>query len=344
MHRFLPALALTAFTLMGGAPVYAQTAGPAKPVAPATAAPSAPTAATTAAQMEAYREWQRKHAEWERGYAAWEQRYAKWVEEQARLDDGFMLSIGLGPSPTRVNTVFSGGDRVNFPDVPPFASTNMRGIGGTFDLRIGWLMKNDPYLKDYWFGDDELHDQLYLTLDLITRSSPFPQLRFEENDSANLQTTFRPTYMLDLMSGVGMTYLVYPYRTSISTTVGIGLLGIEGKGSSVRTGIGPALNLRVGQEWALRENWRSGFAVSYGYIQAINPSKITRTVNTDNNPTATYSYQEQYASHLFSIQWINTFTPPQVPPRHPALAPAAVRFEQAARSPVGFEFWWWVSG
>jgi hypothetical protein len=317
MHRFLPAFApcLLAALMVGAG--NAQT--PASKPAPTTPAASTPAAAPPAS-TDAYREWQRQHEEWQRGFAAWEKRYAKWIEEQARLDDGFLLSIGLGPSPTRVNTIFSGGDRVNFPDVPPYASTNMRGIGGTFDIRLGWLVKNDPYLKDYWFGEDELHDQLYLTLDLLTRSSPYPQLRFAENDSANLRTTFQPTYMLDLISGVGMTYLVYPYRTSISTTVGIGLLGIEGEGASVRTSIGPALNVRLGQEWALRENWRSGFAVNYGYIQAINPSKTTKEI-TNGATTLTYSYQESYHSHIFSIQWINSFTPPKyrrgIPPSRP---------------------------
>jgi hypothetical protein len=298
MLRYLLALSLCGLTAEA---VDAQTA------------PKAPSAAPAAAvQSDAYKEWQRKHEEWQRGYAAWEKRYEKWIEEQARLDDGFLLSIGVGPSPVRVNTQFSGGDRINFPDVPPFPNLNFRGIGGTMDLRIGWLVQNDPYLKDYYYGEDELHDQLYLTLDVITRSTPYPQLRFAENDTANQFEYFRPTYMLDLMTGVGMTYLVYPYRTSISTTVGFGLLGIQGDSSSVRTTIGPAFNLRIGQEWAIKENWRSGFAVNYGYIQSINPRKITTTLE---------SYQENYGSHLFSIQWINSFTPPKyrrgIPPSRP---------------------------
>jgi hypothetical protein len=296
MLRSLLALSLCALTAVA---VDAQTA------------PSAP-AAAPAVQSEAYKQWQRQHEEWQRGYAAWEKRYEKWVEEQARLDDGFLVSIGVGPSPVRVNTRFSGGDRINFPDVPPFPNLNFRGIGGTMDLRVGWLVNNDPYLKDYYFGDDELHDQLYLTFDVITRSTPYPQLRFAENDTANQFAYFRPVFMLDLMTGVGMTYLVYPYRTSISTTIGFGLLGIQGDSSSVRTTIGPAFNLRIGQEWAIKENWRSGFAINYGYIQSINPRKITTTLE---------SYQENYGSHLFSIQWINSFTPPKyrrgIPPSRP---------------------------
>jgi hypothetical protein len=303
MHRFLSASALCALCALTGPaalPASAQTATPAPAV-----------------QSEAYREWQRQHEEWQRGYAAWEKRYSKWIEEQARLDDGFLLSIGVGPSPIRVNTAFSGGDRINFPEIPPWPNVNFRGIGGALDLRMGWLVKNDPYLKDYWFGDDELHDQLYLTVDLLTRSSPYPQLRFAENDTANKFEYFRPTYMLDLVGGVGMTYLIYPYRTSISTTVGFGLLGIQGKSSSVRTTIGPAFNLRVGQEWALRENWRSGFSIGYGYARSINPRKIT----LDENGNHLESYQENYTSHLFSIQWINSFTPPKyrrgIPPSRP---------------------------
>jgi hypothetical protein len=303
MHRSLSAFAfcaLTALVALSSPTAVAQTATPAPAV-----------------QSDAYREWQRQHEEWQRGYSAWEKRYEKWVEEQARLDDGFLISVGVGPSPVRVNTAFSGGDRVNFPDIPPYPNVNFRGIGGTIDLRMGWLVKNDPYLKDYYFGDDELHDQLYLTFDLITRSSPFPQLRFAENDTANQLEFFRPTYMLDLVGGVGMTYLVYPYRTSISTTVGFGLLGIQGTNSSVRTNIGPAFNVRVGQEWALRENWRSGFAVNYGFARSINPRKI----KVDGFNVQTESYQENYSSHIFSIQWINSFTPPKyrrgIPPSRP---------------------------
>ena len=270
--------------------------------------PPAP-AAPTAAQLE----WQRQHAEWQRRYSEWEKRYNKWVEEQTRLDDGFLLSIGVGPSPDRVNTHFTGGNVTDFPNEPPFPNVNFRGIGGAFDIRMGWLVENDPYLKDYWFGDDELHDQLYLTLDVLTRSSPYPQLRFVGNDTANSGTFFKPYYMLDLAVGVGMTYLIYPYRTSVSTTVGFGLLGIQGDSSSVRTQIGPAFNLRIGQEWPLRENWRSGFAINYGYIQSINPRQRRQS--------QVQSYQENYGSHLFSIQWLNSFTPPKyrrgIPPARP---------------------------
>ncbi len=303
MHRILTALAFCALAPWGA---LAQTSG--------TPVPSAPT--PDAASLEAYGQWQREHEEWQRRYATWEKRYALWLEEQARLDDGFVLSVGLGPSPVRVNALFSGGDRVNFPSTPPFSDVNFRGIGAAFDVRMGWLLENDPYLKDYWFGDDKLHDQLYLTLDVLTRSSLYPQLRFARNDSANRDDYLRPVYLLDLVGGVGMTYLIYPYRTSLSTTVGFGLIGIQGKDAGVRTNLGPALNVRVGQEWAIRENWRSGFAVNYGYLRAINPRRIKV-----NEGRFEENYQEAFASHLLSIQWINTFTPPKyrrgVPPARP---------------------------
>jgi hypothetical protein len=282
-----------------------------------TAAAQGSAAPSGSKQSEAYREWERQHAEWQRRYAEWDKRYKKWLEEQARLDDGFLLAVGVGPSPTRINTRFSGGDEDNFDDQPPFPEANLRGLGATMDARIGWLVENDPYLKDYWFGEDELHDQLYLTMDLITRHTAAPQFRFAENDTANNGSYFQPAYTLDVMVGVGMTYLVYPYLTSFSTTVGFGLLGLQGKSQGVRTGIGPALNVRVGQEWKIRENWRSGFALNYGLIQSINPR---RTYLNEQGQTI-LSYQENYTSHLFSIQWINSFTPPKyrrgVPPARP---------------------------
>jgi hypothetical protein len=307
MHRILTALVFCALLPDGAT---AQTPG-------ASAAPAAGTPTPDAASLEAYREWQREHEAWQRRYAAWEQRYALWLEEQARLDDGFMLSVGLGPSPVRVNARFSGGDRVNFPTTPPFSNVNFRGIGAALDVRMGWLLQNDPYLKDYWFRDDKLHDQLYLTLDVLTRSSAYPQLRFADKDSANRQDYLRPVYLLDLVAGVGMTYLIYPYRTSLSTTVGFGLIGIQGDDGAVRTNPGPALNVRLGQEWAIRENWRSGFAVNYGYVRAINP----RRIKVNHLGLHEENYQESFASHLLSIQWINTFTPPKyrrgVPPARP---------------------------
>jgi hypothetical protein len=271
-------------------------------------------------QSAAYKEWQRQHEEWQRRYAAWEKNYQKWQEEQSRLDDGFLLSIAVGPSPTRVNTKLSGGNKIGFPGDPPFDNVNFRGIGGTFDIRMGWLVENDPYLKDYWYGDKELHDQLYLTLDVLTRSTPYPQLRFVENDTANQGTFFKPYYTLDLMVGMGMTYVIYPFRTSIGSTVGFGLFGIQGVDQSVRTQVGPAMNLRIGQEWALRENWRSGFAINYGFIQSINPKRVTCTVELGIR-TCEESYQENYSSHMFSIQWLNSFTPPKyrrgIPPARP---------------------------
>jgi hypothetical protein len=268
-------------------------------------------------QSAAYREWQRQHAEWERRYAEWDKRYQKWLEEQSRLDDGFLITVGAGPSPTRINTRFSGGETPGFSEIPPFPEANLRGLGAAMDVRLGWLVENDPYLKDYWFGNDELHDQLYFTMDLLTRSTPAPQFRFAQNDTANNGNYFQPIYTLDLVVGLGMTYLVYPYLTSFSTTVGFGLLGLQGKSQGVRTNIGPALNLRIGQEWKIRENWRSGFAVNYGLVQSINP----RHTYVNEQGQTVESYTENYASHLFAIQWINSFTPPKyrrgIPPARP---------------------------
>lgn len=273
-----------------------------------------------ASPEEAERIRQAQLADYKRRYEAWEKVYADWLEEQSRLDDGFMFSAGTGVSPVRVNTRFSGGNRRDFPDVPPFPNVNFRGIGATVDLRMGWLVENDPYLEEYWYGDTKLHDQLYLTLDLITRSSPYPQLRFVKKDDANEGSFFRPVYMLDLMMGVGMTYRIMPYETSVSTTIGVGLLGMQGDSSAVRTEIGPAFNARIAQEWRVRENWRSGFAITYGFVQSTNPPKtVCRFLNNQN--TCTESYQENYGSHLFSIQWVNTFTPPKyrrgLPPPRP---------------------------
>jgi hypothetical protein len=270
------------------------------------------------AATPAYKEWARKHAEWERNYALWEKGYQRWLEEQSRLDDGLMISIGAGVSPTRVNTTLSGGNDIYFPSEPPFPEINLRGLGGVLDARIGWLVNNDPYLKDYFFGKDELHDQLYLSLDFLARSTPYTQLRFNQSDSDNVGGFAHAAYSLDLIAGIGTTYIIYPYLISFSTTVGLGIVAIQKIQSdtldakNIRTDIGPAVTLRVGQEWRVSENWKSGFSLNYGYMQAIN-----RPREEDRNNT----YQEFYHSHLFSIQWINTFTPPKyrrgAPPKKP---------------------------
>ncbi len=268
----------------------------------------------------AYKEWARKHNEWLRSYNLWEQGYKRWLEEQSRLDDGLMISIGGGLSPTRINTTLSGGDKIGFPDIPPFPEINLRGLGGVADVRIGWLVKNDPYLKGTPFGKDKMHDQLYVSLDFLARLTPYTQLRFNQSDSDNVGGFAHAAYSVDLISGIGTTYILYPYLISFSTTVGVGIVAIQKIESrdetydnrNIRTDIGPALNLRVGQEWRVSENWKSGVSINYGYIQAIN-----RPREENQNKT----YQELYHSHLFSIQWINTFTPPKYrrgkPPTRP---------------------------
>jgi hypothetical protein len=280
------------------------------------AAPGPKEVAPEVQRSPAYQEWARQHAEWQRNYEKWEKGYKRWLEEQSRLDDGLMISVGGGFSPTRVNTLLSGGNTADFPDEPPYPEINLRGLGGTLDLRVGWLMQNDPYLKDYFFGADELHDQLYLSLDFLGRWTPYTQLRFNQNDTANDGGFARAAYTLDLLVGIGTTYIIYPYLTSFSTTVGLGLVAVQKIASDrpefdnkdVRTDIGPAVNFRVGQEWRLSENWKSGVAVSYGYLQAINrPHR-----ENPNDPSQQFNtYQEFYHSHIFSIQWINTFTPPK---------------------------------
>jgi hypothetical protein len=60
-----------------------------------------------------------------------------------------------------------------------------------------------------------------------------------------------------------MTNLIYPYRISLSSTIGFGLLGIQTENGSVRTQIGPAYNTRIAQERSVRENWRYGIAVNF---------------------------------------------------------------------------------
>src|SRR5215217_7413241 len=213
MRSFLKASLLLALSLIGASAAIAQT----KVEVPRTPEAEA-----------ADHEWYRKHSEWSRNYAAWEAGYKKWLEAQKRLDDGLMISIGGGFSPTRVNTTLSGGNRIAFPQDPPYSEINLRGLGGTLDLRVGWLVQNDPYLKDYFFGTDELHDQLYLSLDFFGRATPKTQLRFNQNDSANAGGNYaQAAYNLDLMAGLGTTYLVYPYRISFSTTVGLGLIAIQ---------------------------------------------------------------------------------------------------------------------
>jgi hypothetical protein len=113
-----------------------------------------------------------------------------------------------------------------------------------------------------------------------------------------------------------MTYLIYPYRISVSSTVGFGMLGIQGENGSVRTQVGPAFSARIAQEWSVKENWRSGIAISYGIAQSINPRRVR--MGGDGYQE---SYQENYRSHLFSIQWVNSFTPPKyrrgLPPTRP---------------------------
>jgi hypothetical protein len=300
-----PLLRAILLALAATAPGFAQAP---TPVAPVVRTPEA---------EAAYQEWVRKHNEWSRNYAAWEIRYKKWLEEQARLDDGLMISVAGGFSPSRINTTLSGGNRIDFPDDPPYSNINLRGLGGTLDLRVGWMVQNDPYLKDYYFGADELHDQLYFSLDFIARTTPYTQLRFNHNDTANAGGDYaKAANTLDLMVGLGTTYLIYPYRVSFSTSVGLGLVAIRKiasddpgyDNSNIRTALGPAFNFRVGQEWALYENWRTGFALSYGYIRAVNPQRVN-------------AYREAYSAHNFSIQWVNTFTPPKYlrgePPRRP---------------------------
>jgi hypothetical protein len=270
------------------------------------------------AATPAYKEWARKHAEWQRNYNLWEKGYQKWLEEQSRLDDGLMVSLGGGLSPSRVNTVLSGGNNIDFPDAPPYPEINLRGLGGVIDLRAGWLVKNDPYLAGYYFGKDELHDQMYLSLDFLARWTPYTQLRFNQSDTDNVGGFAHAAYSLDLIAGIGTTYILYPYLISFSSTVGLGLVAIQKINSTdfdaknIRTDLGPALNFRVGQEWRVSENWKSGFSLNYGYMQAINRPRVEERNNT---------YQEFYHSHLFSIQWINTFTPPKylrgAPPKKP---------------------------
>jgi hypothetical protein len=242
----------------------------------------------------------------------WEIRYKKWTEEQSRLDDGFLFSLAIGFSPLSINTTLSGGNNSEFPSSPPFSRLNFTGLGGIIDARMGWLVANDPFLADRQVGNEDLHDQLYVTWDVISRSTPFPALRITQGDTTSDFDVFKPSYILDVMTGMGVTYIVYPYRVSFSTTLGFGFLGMQDFNQSVRTDIGPAFNLRIAHERNLRENWRSGIGINYGFIQSVNPPQVVNNAE---------SYREIYGSHMLSVQWLNSFTPPKyrrgVPPARP---------------------------
>jgi hypothetical protein len=199
---------------------------------------------------------------------------------------------------------------------PPYSELRLLGTGLMTDFRMGWMIANDIALGNGCCGRLPMHDQVFFTLDLLTRSTFLPSRRVIRADSAEGADVFRPAYMLDLIAGIGMTYLIYPSRTSLGFTLGVGTLGMQDADQSVRTQFGPAVNLRVAQEWKLRENWRTGISFGYGYAQSVNPPQ---SVN------GTRSFRETYGSHLLSILWINSFTPPKyrrgLPPSRPPELP-----------------------
>jgi hypothetical protein len=251
--------------------------------------------------------WGPARAETPEARAEWESRYRAGSEKPARLDDGFLLSVGAGYSPTRITARLDAPDTAGFPDV------DFVGGGGVIDFRMGWLVLNDMVLGRLIRTDAvNLHDQVYLGADVITRTTVLPRRRYKGGDTALNAVFFRPLFLNEIILGGGLTYLIYPSRTSFSISGGLASLGIQGSNRGVRTGFAPMYSIRAAQEWPLRENWRTGLAVSFARYSATNDPEDQENFT---------SPREKYSSRMLQVLWINSFTPPKyrrgVPPTRP---------------------------
>ncbi len=221
-------------------------------------------------------------------------------------EDGLLFAFGAGLSPvlTTAKPASSQDPGSDRPDV------RFSGMGLALDLRAGWIAMESPLLGK----SAHLRDQLFVTFGAATRITPMPGWSFSGGDSAGASGFMRPYLMLDMAVGPGATWLLHPHGVSVTAMAGAGIVGLKSRTSSVRTRIGPAFSVGAAKEWQAGEHWRSGVALRYGRIVADNPSR--QGVDGEWNP------RETYASHLLSVQWTNSITPPRVrrtalPPQHP---------------------------
>ena len=184
--------------------------------------------------------------------------------------DGFFLSMGLGPLTASYDDKVSGN--------APFAGSTLTfsGWGALFDVRIG----------------GSIGTNLILSGDLIGRSLVEPKLEINGGGSATLEdVTFT-----EALVGAGLTYYLMPENIFFSATLGLSNISLDYYRSGTRvtgtTDTGFGVNVKVGKEWWVGDDWALGIAGSGSWMSLTNkPSGAT----------------EDFTGYSFSVQFSATY-------------------------------------
>lgn len=91
--------------------------------------------------------------------------------------------------------------------------------------------------------------------------------------------------------GVGFTYYIMPINICFSPSIGMGRLTIEDEEEAADTDMGPAVDVTLGKEWWVSNEWGLGASGSFGYhhIKEANINEYFSGISFSLRFTATFN-------------------------------------------------------
>lgn len=172
------------------------------------------------------------------------------VSAASQTHDGFFIRLapGLGVSSFSEKL---GGDKIE-----------LDGMSGLFNFAIGGAIA----------------ENLILQLDISSLNISDPDVTFNGQDQGSLDGDSSTSLV-----GVGLTYY-FPSNFYLTGAVGVAKSKIETNGQTGETDSGYGINLMVGKEWWVSENWGLGVAGQLLYTSC--PDKPINGVKGDVNTTS----------------------------------------------------------
>jgi hypothetical protein len=152
-------------------------------------------------------------------------------------DDGFFLRLSSG--------VGHAGSEISWDS----HSMKVSGIGGDANIAIGGIIAPDLAVHgtlNGWFLSD-------------------PEVELD-NSTGDLPGDF----YLSAFGG-GVTYYLMPANVYLSASVGVGMLTVDVGNVSVETDMGPVVDVTIGKEWWVGDEWGLGVAGTVGYHSIADP-------------------------------------------------------------------------
>lgn len=175
--------------------------------------------------------------------------YCEKVYAEAYVHDGFFLRVAPGFGWNETSSDISSN------------KVKMSGVSGLFNFAVGGAVTQD----------------LILQLDVSGLSTSDPKVTVNGKDQSNV------TSASTSLVGIGMTYY-FPSNYYITGAVGMAKSSNKSNGTTYKTDSGYGVNVLIGKEWWVSDNWGLGLAGQLLYTNC--PDKSIAGVRPDVQSTS----------------------------------------------------------